>query len=116
MLTRLRLFVHERDGHDDIVGDGEADLEVRAERELHAEEDVGEDGHELRVGTGLCDISVYAFDHLAGFKTYRHQVQGNLLEIVEHETTHLDTDDNGRDVVVEQNHRRCAYGQHVNIA
>ena len=91
-------------------------MEVRAQGELHSQEDVGKDSHELRVGTGLYAMSAYALSHLVELKTYRHQVQGNLLEIVEHETTHLDTDDDGRDVVVEQNHRRCAYGQHVDIA
>ena len=52
-LTCLGLLIHQRDRHDDIVRDGETDLEVGAERELHPQEDVGEDRHELGVGASL---------------------------------------------------------------
>ena len=53
MRTRLRLLVHERDGHDDVVGYREADLQVGTESELHAKEDVAEDCQEFGVCSGL---------------------------------------------------------------
>jgi len=43
------LLVHQGDTHDDVVSDTEANLLVRAQGELHSQEDVREDGHELHV-------------------------------------------------------------------
>ena len=35
-----------------------------------------------------------------GHKTYRHEIQNDLLEVVEDEATHLNGDHDGREVVV----------------
>ena len=51
--TGFGLLVHQRYGHDDVVEDAEADLEVRAEGKLHSEEDVRENGREFGVGASL---------------------------------------------------------------
>lgn len=45
----LRFLVHQRDGHDNIVCDREADLQVRTQRNLHSQEDVGKHSHEFCV-------------------------------------------------------------------
>jgi len=45
----LRLLVHQRDGHNNVVCDRETDLQVRTQRDLHAQQDIGEHCHEFSV-------------------------------------------------------------------
>ena len=52
-LTGFGFLEHQRDRHNHVISDREADLQVRAERKLHPEEDVAEDRHELRVCSRL---------------------------------------------------------------
>jgi hypothetical protein len=83
-LTSFSLFVHQRDRHDDIVRDREANLKVGAERDLHSKEDIGEDRHQLCISPSLCKTrSQYKpRKHMSG--PHRHQVQNNLFQIIKH--------------------------------
>jgi hypothetical protein len=45
----LRTLVHQRDGHHDVVCDRETDLQVRTQRNLHSQHDIGENPHEFSV-------------------------------------------------------------------
>ena len=83
MLTRLRLFVHERDGHDDVVRDREADLQIRAQGGLHAEENIAKDGQELGVRSGLEQTRLERDEENCATETYGHEVQDDLLEVIE---------------------------------
>ena len=51
----LRFLVHQRDRHHDVVCDRETDLQVRTQRNLHSQHDIGEHRHEFSVGTDLED-------------------------------------------------------------
>ena len=60
--VRLRFLVHQRDGHDDIVCNREANLQVGTQGNLHSQHDIGEHCHEFGVGTDLGVIT--KFSHL----------------------------------------------------
>ena len=45
----LRFLVHQRDGHYDVVCDRETDLQVRAQRNLHSQQNIGKRRHEFSV-------------------------------------------------------------------
>lgn len=53
--TCLGPLKHEGNGHHDVVGNRETNLKIGAEGELHAQKNIGKDGHELSVRSGLGD-------------------------------------------------------------
>jgi hypothetical protein len=52
-LTHFRLLEHQRNRHHNVVRDGKADLKVRTERQLHAQEHVSKNGRKLSIGASL---------------------------------------------------------------
>lgn len=53
MLTGLRLLIHERDRHNDVVQDREAHLKIGTESELHSQEHIAEDRNKFRICSRL---------------------------------------------------------------